>query len=177
MGIREYKSVKAVRMGTGRPTKYKDSYCEDVFKLTLLGATIDEIANFFGVNQDTIHEWKKVHARFSEAIKEGKIKADADVSKSLYKRANGYEYEEVHEEVRDGKVISKRVIRKQMPPDVAAANIWLKNRRGRVNPEDGQKWADRHEVEQKQVNINIDYSEMTIEELEEKLNDLKNKTD
>lgn len=131
----------------GRPTKYKKEYCKQVYKLTLLGATDKEIANFFDVEEKTINNWKESHPEFLQSLKDGKIKADAQVAESLFKRANGYEYEEIREERKGDIVISKTVTTKQVAPDVAAINIWLKNRRGRVREEEGQRWADRQEID------------------------------
>ena len=148
-------------MSAGRPTDYDVSYPEKVFKLCLLGATDAEIADFFEIAESTLYLWKQEHTEFSEAIKRGKITADAEVANSLFKRANGYQYDEVtYEKIGDGddKVevgeagletvkqdkYKKKVVTKEVAPDVAAQNIWLKNRRSRVK--DGAlKWADKHE--------------------------------
>ncbi len=70
-----------------RPTLYKEEYCEAVFKLCLLGATNEEMANFFNVSNETIKRWKKKYPKFSSAIKEGKEDADSNVAKSLYNTA------------------------------------------------------------------------------------------
>lgn len=167
----------------GQPTKYKKEYDKQVFKLALLGATDMEIADFFDVNKQTIYNWREKEKGFFDSIKKGKIKADAKVAESLYKRALGYRYNEIHFEKVDSKVnlelteekmitsdtYKKKVITKEVVPDVAAINIWLKNRRGRVNPDEGQKWADKHEYEHSgsvESNINISVvSEKTKDEL------------
>lgn len=146
----------------GRPTDYKEEYNDQAFRLCLLGATDKEMADFWGVNEDTVHEWKKVHPKFSESIKSGKIEADSKVAQSLYNRAVGYQYRETTfekigakeaalevgedglESIEDD-VYKKKVVVKELPPDVAAMNIWLKNRRGKVVP-DAQRWADKIET-------------------------------
>jgi RNA polymerase-interacting CarD/CdnL/TRCF family regulator len=79
----------------GRPTKYNEKYPNQAYKLCLLGATDEELANFFEVCEDTINEWKNVHDEFSVSIKKGKINADANVANSLYKRALGYKHDAV----------------------------------------------------------------------------------
>ena len=61
----------------GRPTKYKEEYNVQAYKLTLLGATDKELADFFEVSYDTIQEWKRIHEAFSYSLKEGKQIADA----------------------------------------------------------------------------------------------------
>jgi transposase len=43
----------------GRPSSYKDEYAMQALKLTLLGATDKELADFFEVKESTINRWKK----------------------------------------------------------------------------------------------------------------------
>ncbi len=47
------------------------------YKLALLGSTDDELADFFRVRVSTIHNWKKKHNEFLDALKRGKDVADA----------------------------------------------------------------------------------------------------
>lgn len=96
--------------------------------------------------------WKIKFPAFSDAIKRGKAPVDIEVENALLKRALGFEYEEVTTEIEDvptgktgedGKPIFKqrkhiKKTTKMIPPDTAAAFIWLKNRR----PE---KWRDKRE--------------------------------
>lgn len=120
-----------------RPTKYKPAYNNQAYKICLLKATDKDLADFFEVHEDTINEWKKVHPKFSESIKKGKIQADAEVAKKLFQRACGYEHKE--DKVfcnAQGKVTTVKVT-KHYPPDTAAAFIWLKNRAG---------WRDKQEL-------------------------------
>ncbi|KKN73453.1 hypothetical protein LCGC14_0400280 [marine sediment metagenome] len=122
-------------MAGGRPTKYKRTYNEQAYKLCLLGATDAVLADFFEVNEDTINEWKKVHPKFSESLKKGKIQADAEVAERLFLRAKGYEHPEDKIFCTDGEVTIVKTT-KHYPPDTAAAFIWLKNRAG---------WIDKQE--------------------------------
>lgn len=126
-------------MSAGRPTLYKVEYADQARKLCLLGSTDVELADFFEVSEDTIHEWKKVHSQFSESIKKGKAQADANVADRLYQRAMGYEHPEIDLRVVNQEII-KTPITKIYAPDPAAAIFWLKNRqRG--------KWRDKVETE------------------------------
>jgi hypothetical protein len=123
----------------GRPSPYKEQYCDQVEKLCKLGATDKDIADFFEVNEDTIYEWKKVHPKFSESIKAGKTLADLTVSDSLFKRATGYEHEE--DVIFNDKGVPLIVpTKKRYPPDTTAMIFWLKNRQ----PE---KWRDRKDID------------------------------
>lgn len=121
-------------MPGGRPSKYKEEYCEQATKLCLLGATDKELADFFIVDEDTINEWKKQHKEFSESLKEGKDMADAKVAQSLYKRATGYTGPDLDIRVIDGQLIMTP-IEKHYPPDTTACIFWLKNRQK-------SKWRD-----------------------------------
>lgn len=144
----------ATKRPLGRPSLFKPEYCEQARKLCLLGSTDIEMAGFFEVSEDTIHEWKKVHSNFSESIKKGKAQADANVADRLYQRAMGYEHPEVDIRVVNQEIV-KTPITKIYAPDPAAAIFWLKNRqRG--------KWRDKVETEH---SGNIGQRELSDEEL------------
>ena len=74
-------------MAGGRPSEFDPAMCEQVTKLCLLGATDEQLADFFEVCVATIYNWKLKHPEFVEAIREGKEDADAKVAKSLYQTA------------------------------------------------------------------------------------------
>jgi transposase-like protein len=124
----------------GRPTDYREEYAEQAHKLCLLlGATDAELAQIFGVNEDTIHEWKKAHPLFSESLTRGKVIADANVAERTYQRALGYSHEAVKIFMPAG--ASEPVYApytEHYPPDTQAASLWLRNRQS-------GKWRDRVE--------------------------------
>ena len=110
------------------------------------GLTNEQIAHNIGVNIDTLFEWRKRFPEISEALKNGREVADRTVENALYKKATGYEYEEVTEELRFDKatgekrmVVTKRV-KKTVPPDTVAQIFWLKNRKP-------GEWRDKRDVE------------------------------
>lgn len=62
----------------GQPTKYrKDFHPDDYIRLSEQGKTLAQIAFEWKVDRDTIHEWKKVHREFSDAVKKGRQIAEA----------------------------------------------------------------------------------------------------
>lgn len=122
----------------GRPTKYREEYANQAYKLCLLGYTNAELADFYNIAISTITEWMNKQPEFSSAIKRGRDIADAEVVESLYLRARGYSHPDVHVSNFMGK-ITVTEITKHYPPDTAAAFIWLKNR----HPE---KWRDKVET-------------------------------
>ena len=132
------KAEKAARK-PGRPTDYRPEYAEQAKKLTLLGATDIELADFFQVAVSTISRWKVMQPEFSEALKVGKDAADERVAQSLYHRALGYSHPEVDIRVVEGQIVQTPLI-KHYPPDTTAAIFWLKNRRK-------EEWRDKVDVD------------------------------
>lgn len=146
----------------GRPTKYKEEYNEQAYKLCLLGATDDDLAGFFEVNVDTIHEWKKVHPQFSDSLKKGKEIADANVANRLYQRAMGYVGKTTKFATFEGAITDSKEVEEHYPPDTTAAIFWLKNRQPK-------KWRDKQEVGFTDKDGNDMYSDKSESELKELL--------
>jgi len=131
---------KSTNKGTGgRPTSYKDEYCEQAYKLCLLGVTDKNLAIFFEVVESTVNKWKLDHPEFSESLKEGKYVTDAKVAESLYKRAIGCECPDTKFATYEGQITDEREYTKHYPPDPVAAIFWLKNRQPEL-------WRDKQEV-------------------------------
>ena len=121
----------------GRPTAYRPEYVEQVYKLCLLRATDAELADFFGVSEQTLNAWKRAHPEFLESITRGKTVADANVASRLYDRAMGYSHEAVKIFMPAG--VSEPIYApytEHYPPDTAAASLWLRNRQP-------AKWRDK----------------------------------
>lgn len=123
----------------GRPTDYEDAFAGQAKKLTALGATDVEIADFFGVHVATIYRWKHTHPDFCEALNEGKAKADERVTNSLYQKAVGYTFESEKIFQAQGEII-RAPTREHVPPDTTAAIFWLKNRQPEL-------WRDKQSLE------------------------------
>lgn len=123
----------------GRPSKYKDEYAKQAYKLCLLGSTDKELADFFEVQESTINYWKIHEKEFSESIKKGKIIADAEIAESLYKRAKGYQVDTVKVFQFQGDPIIVPVV-EEIAPDTGACMAWLKNRQK-------AKWRDKQDLE------------------------------
>lgn len=125
-------------MPAGRPTKFKPEFVEQATKLCALGATDEDLADFFSVSIRTINNWKAENKEFLHALKAGKDQADDRVERSLYQRAVGYSYDAVHFSSFQG-AVTETPYREHCPPDTTAQIFWLKNRR----PED---WRDKQEI-------------------------------
>lgn len=125
----------------GRPPVYQDVFAEQAEKLCSIGATDQEIADFFDIDVRTVYRWKHDHDEFCQALKAGKQIADERVERSLYQRAIGYEQDEVKIFMPGG--ASEPVyapFRAKIAPDTTAAIFWLKNRRS-------GEWRDKVETE------------------------------
>jgi hypothetical protein len=123
-------------MPAGRPTDYRPEYAEQAEKLCLLGATDMQLADFFGVSEQTINAWKHSFPKFLESLKDGKEKFDNAVVRTLYRKAIGYEYDSEKIVVVDGQVV-RVPVRELVPPSDTAMIFWLKNRRPK-------EWRDKN---------------------------------
>lgn len=159
-----------------KPTLYHKGTDEVVYKLCLLNAINDQIADVLGIHAKTLELWIRKHPSLVEAMKRGKAYADANVAKALYHRAIGYSHPETkvfchqvttREERGEGddkvvttttkQVVTTVPVTKHYPPDTSAAFIWLKNRAG---------WRD-------DSNIAIKDERMPKEQLEQVRNHLR----
>ena len=122
----------------GRPTKFTPEILAQAEKLAKLGLTDVEMADVFGVTEQTFNNWKKSQPDFFESLKKGKALADANVAESLFHRALGYSHPAVKIMTLGG-AIEQVPYTEHYPPDTAAAIFWLKNRQPK-------KWRDKHDA-------------------------------
>ena len=127
-----------------------EAWCRD-------GLIEKDIAHNLGINVATLQRYKNEHSNLREALKRGKEVVDIAVENALFKRTQGYAYEEITRELvtlkdqygypilDDNGVVKQelkitKVVTKEVQSDVTAQIFWLKNRK----PKD---WRDKHEVE------------------------------
>jgi hypothetical protein len=109
---------------------YRTELVGQVEKLCRLGARDGEVAEFFGVEVEVLEGWMREHAEFAEAVRRGRMLADAEVAERLFLRARGYSHEAVKILSRGGKEEPVMVpYVEHYPPDTTACMFWLKNRR------------------------------------------------
>ena len=129
------------------------------------GLIDEQIAENIGINTSTLYEWKKRYPEISESLKKGKEVVDIQVENALLRRALGYEYTEVTQEVCENaetgemeRHVTKKVT-KEVIPDTTAQIFWLKNRRP-------DKWRDKQDMELSgEVKTNNPYAGLTTDEL------------
>lgn len=125
----------------GRPTKYDPDFARQAERLARLGATDQEMADFFEIDVRTLYRWKHDQDAFCQALKAGKDVADERVERSLYQKAIGYEQDEVKIFMPSGAAEPVYApYRAKIAPDTTAAIFWLKNRRS-------GDWRDKQEVD------------------------------
>ena len=108
------------------------------------GLTDEQISHNMGCNIRTFYVWKKNHPQIDAALRADKEVVDIQVENALFKRAIGYDYEEVKtviETMPDGEKRQRAErTRKHVAGDVTAQIFWLKNRKQTV-------WRDRRETQ------------------------------
>lgn len=138
------KAPKKTKGKAGRITCYDPKRHPVIARmLRACGRTMEDVALAIGVTRPTLNNWAKANPEFADALQMGLIQANAQVVDSLFKRAIGYEYEEVKTVVTkdaDGRPISRvERTKKQVAPDVGACCFWLKNR-------ESEEWSDVNDI-------------------------------
>lgn len=161
----------------GRPSEYKEEYNKLAYDYTLLGATDKQLAEFFGVSESTIDNWKNEYPEFLGSIRAGKEIADMQVAKSFFQNAKGYvtkNLKPIRKKVWDSEAerlvdeieIVEEIV--QHPPNTNAGIFWLKNRQP-------DKWKDKTEVETTQGQPDLskltDKEKAQLLEISRKLNE------
>ncbi len=100
------------------------------------GMSRGEIAEKIGVSVNTFRRWEKRNVGILEAVKMGRELTDITVENAILKKALGFETEEVKTVIKANGDEEITTVRKNVPPDVSAASVWLKNRRP-------DKWKDK----------------------------------
>ena len=126
-----------------------------------------EICKRLGIYLSTFQRYKNQYKELKDTVRKGKEFADFEVEDALFKRAKGFDYEEVEttameenidekkQKEKNGKKNTKvkriRRTKKLIIGDVGAQKFWLTNRRP-------DKWKNQHILELPEdgvVNINV----------------------
>lgn len=117
----------------GRKSKYdtlvKPRF-DDILKWLRNGATEKQIYQNLGINEATFYRYKAEKSEFCEVLKKGQESLVEQLRGALIKKALGFEYTEIKRftKIENGKEVKTiEETKKQSLPDVAAANLLLKN--------------------------------------------------
>lgn len=126
----------------GRKSRYDEfvkPYLNQITEWARSGATEKEICDALGVAQSTFYEYKKQFSELSNALRTGRQTVILNVKAALYKKAIGFEYEEMEGVKKEGKVVSTRIFKRYSPPDTTAAAMLLRNYE--------EEWRDKDSVQ------------------------------
>ena len=134
----------------GRPSKYrKDFHPENFILLSEQGKTFAQIAKAWKIDRDTILEWARRHKEFSGAIKRGRQVAEAWYMDLGHAAMLG-------QAKMDGQKISVNL----------GFFVWM--------TKNMFKWSDKVDVTEKpDQNANRPYKDLSNEELDEEMEDMK----
>lgn len=110
-------------------TKIKPRF-DDILKWLRNGATEQQIYKNLGITKQTFYTYKKEKMEFFDLLKKGQESLVEQLRGALIKKALGFEYKESKRitKYEDGnEIIQTEEYTKQSLPDVAAANLLLKN--------------------------------------------------
>lgn len=132
----------------GRPSKYKSQFCAGLIEHMSKGLSFESFAAVIDVSRDTLYEWDKSHADFSDA------KREAYAKNLLFWENHGIEglYSTTEYDQRTGKPTSSKSMN---------ATVWIFNMKNR------HKWRDRQADESDVVINNL--SNLSDEDLDAKL--------
>ncbi len=147
-----------------KATKYEEWMREAACNYYALGATMEQLASYLGIERMTFYRWLEVMPEWKEEILEAREKADLDVVNSTRANAIGFWMDEVELFIYRGQVIEKKV-KKYYPPNPVSQKFWLINRQ-RAN------WSDTSEVKHSGVLGLRKVEDIPVNELSEKEQDL-----
>lgn len=140
--------------GAGRPTKYHPKlHPKLAYAYLSHGNTIQDLATYLDLCQDTVNRWKNKYKDFRDAVEKATNEKNKLVESALFKRAIGAKVmRERAVTVSDGKDMGSHVemVEEQLehPPDTKACEFWLKNK-------DHKNWTDKREVDLTITDIDI----------------------
>ena len=99
----------------------------EIKQLVQEGATDKEVMDFLGVKKSAFYEYMSKYPEFMELMRNSRKQRIRELKNSLFKKAMGFQFQEV-EEVTDSEGYTKKIVRtKTSPPSETAILILLKH--------------------------------------------------
>jgi len=114
----------------GPKPKYDPVFAGHARRLCMMGATMQELADYFDVARCTIATWSAQYPDFGQAVAEGRLAADSVIAERLYDKAKGYEAEAERLVQIDGEWRPVSYTRR-LAPDTQACIFWLSKAKDR----------------------------------------------
>jgi hypothetical protein len=142
----------------GRKSKYESDFpARALHMLKWDGLTHEQVAKSLGITTETFYQYIKKYSDFSDAIKEGDKSIVTDLENALYKRALGYQYDEVHSKGKGDRKKILKVITKEVVASETAAIFLLTNKHNSKYKRDPDKYQNDQSIQSvdfKYININ-----------------------
>lgn len=141
--------------------------------------TITEVCNNVGISRQTFYNWLNDNPEFAQAVEDANNelldKMNIEAKKSLMKKIKGYDVIETHVTTVPGKdgnpvIKEQKNVKKHIQPDTAAIIFTLTN----CDPE---HWRNRQSTEITGKDGKDLFTQMTDEELDKEIEELKRKLD
>lgn len=141
--------------------------------------TIAEVCNNVGISRQTFYRWQNDNPEFAQAVEDANNelldKMNIEAKKSLMKKIKGYDVIETHVTTVPGKdgnpvIKEQKNVKKHIQPDTAAIIFTLTN----CDPE---HWRNRQSTEITGKDGKDLFTQMTDEELDKEIEELKRKLD
>ena len=141
-----------------KPTLLKEGMLDKIKEWAKQGIINAEIAKGLNIAESTLYLWKAEVPEVAEAFKQAEEYRVSQVVNAAYKRALGYEYDEVTEE--NGQI--KKRVTKHIPGDTTIQQVILYNK-------DPEHWKSKNHSE----TLSITQNNISIEKIDVKLEELQ----
>lgn len=132
---RKRKTDRPVIRAVKPDVNWRPFFVEQIYHMTRVGATLDDVAEAFGVTNGHLHKWLAERPEMAEALERGRTARNDRVVSSLFAAATGYSHETEKIFCNPKGEVTRVPFTEKFPPNPGACMFWLKNReRGR--------WAD-----------------------------------
>lgn len=80
---------RSVMANVGRPSGYRETFCNEVINLMAEGLSLTAAMAELGFHRQTAYDWMEAHPEFSDAVKKGQAKRQLFLERRLYSAADG----------------------------------------------------------------------------------------